>query len=404
MNNQLNISQSSSTSTTSISNNNVEDYELFDEMNLRDDLLHGIYSYGWEKPSQIQKKAIVPITSGRDVIVQAEAGNGKTGAFAIGSLNSIDVTLNEVQILVLSPSRELSKQTCEIYSKIGLRFRNDESSLIVHNFTGGSSVRLDVSDLREKGGHVVTGTPGRIKDLITRRALKLNNLKTIIFDEADVMLSNSFKETIYEIFTCTPQDVQCIIVSATMPYDCLELTRKFMRDPVRILKKSDELSLVAINQFFIGLEEESHKNETVADLYEHLNIECAMIFCNRRATASSLKDFLEKNDFSVSLSHSDLNKEERERVLDEFRSGTTRVLISTNLLGRGIDINRVSLVINYDLPQDIDDYIHRIGRTGRYGKKGTALNLITDKDMSYIKDIEKRFNTEIEELPQDLKL
>ena len=406
MDNQLNISQttSSTSSTSSTSNNYVEEFNSFNDMNLKEDLLRGIYSFGFEFPSQIQKKAIVPITTGRDVIVQAEAGNGKTGAFVIGSLNSIDVTLDQLQILVLSPVKELSQQTYKVYNDIGINLGTKESGLVAYSFTGGTSVRTDISKLSEKTAHVVSGTPGRIKDLVNRGQLRLNNLKTLILDEADIMLSDSFKQNVYDIYKYTHEDTQCILVSATMPKEVLDYSNKFMKDPIRILKPPQQLSLVAINQFYIYLDHENHKNETIKDLYEHLNIQSAMIFCNKRATASSLQEFLEKDDHSVSVSHSELNKEERERVLDEFRSGNTRVLISTNVLGRGIDINRVSLVINYDLPIINDDYIHRIGRTGRFGKKGTAINLITEKDLVQIREIEKKFNTEIEALPQDLNL
>lgn len=403
--NQSNTSSTSSTSST-ISNNlsdNVEEIKTFEEMNLREDVFRGITSYGWENPTPIQQKAIVPINTGKDIIVQAEAGNGKTGAFVVGALQCIDLTLNKPQVLILSPTKELTEQSYTVTNELGQHMEHEGSRLLVHMCCGGTSRRIDTENLRQ-GGHIVCGTPGRIKDLILRRILDITSLKQLIFDEADIMLSIGFKQDIYDIFKYSPVDVQSIIVSATIPPDCLDITNQFMREPIRILKKSQELSLEGINQFLIDVGEDKWKNETISDLYEHLRIQSAMIFCNTRATATSLEKYLKEQDHSVSVSHSDLSKDERKRVLDEYRQGHTRVLISTDLLGRGIDIVHVSLVINYDLPTNIDNYIHRIGRSGRYGRKGTAINLVTQRDMDYIRKIERTYNTEIREFTHDYKL
>lgn len=402
--NQSNNSSTSSTSSTNSDNlQNFEEIERFEDMNLKEDIYRGIVSYGWVDPSQIQKKAINPINSRRDVIVQAEAGNGKTGAFVVGALQCIDLTLNEPQVLVLSPTKELTEQSCTVTKELGKHMEHEGSSLLVHMCCGGTRLRIDVENLKQ-GPHIVCGTPGRIRDLIERQTLILTSLKQLIFDEADIMLSKGFKEDIYNIFRRSPQDVQSIVVSATFPEECLELTNRFMINPIRILKKSQELSLEGIHQFYIDVGEDDLKNEIIADLYEHLHIQSAMIFCNTRAKATSLEKFLKNNDHSVSVSHSDLTKEERKKVLDEYRNGHTRVLISTDLLGRGIDIQHVSLVINYDLPTNIDNYIHRIGRSGRYGRKGTAINLVTIRDMDYIKEIEIKYNTEIKELAENYEL
>lgn len=402
--NQSNNSSTSSTSSTNSDNllENFEEIERFEDMNLKDDIYRGIVSYGWVDPSPIQKKAINPINSRRDVIVQAEAGNGKTGAFVVGALQCIDLTLNEPQVLVLSPTKELTEQSYTVTKELGKHMEHEGSSLLVHMCCGGTQRRIDTENLRQ-GPHIVCGTPGRIKDLIERRTLILTSLKQLIFDEADIMLSKGFKEDIYNIFRYSPQDVQCIIVSATFQHECLELTQKFMINPIRILKKSQELSLEGIHQFFIDVGEDDLKNETISDLYEHLHIESAMIFCNTKVKATSLEKYLKDKDHSVSVSHSDLSKDERKKVLDEYRNGYTRVLISTDLLGRGIDIQHVSLVINYDLPT-IDNYIHRIGRSGRYGRKGTAINLVTSRDMDYIREIEREYNTEIRELAENYEL
>ncbi len=394
--NQSNNSSTSSTSSTSFNNlsENVEVEEIknFVEMNLREDVFRGITSYGWDDPTPIQQKAIVPINTGKDVIVQAEAGQGKTGAFVIGALECIDLTLNEPQVLILSPTKELTEQSYRITNELGQHMEN----LVVHMCCGGTSRREDSINLRE-GGHIVCGTPGKIRDLIERSILKIGSIKQFILDEADVLLSKGFKDDIYNIFKYLPENIQSIIVSATIPPECLEMTNKFMREPIRILKKSQDLSLDNISQFLIVVDHNNYKNEVISDLYQCLSIQSAMIFCNTRATATSLEQFLKNSDHSVSVCHSDLSKDERKKVLDEYRAGETRVLISTDLLGRGIDIQHVSLVINYELPLKIDDYIHRIGRSGRYGRKGTAINLVTERDMVDIKAIEKKFSTEIKE-------
>merc|ERR1711879_578453 len=218
----------------------------------------------------------------------------------------------------------------------------------------------------------------------------------------DEMLSVGFKDQIHDIFKLIPPDVQVCLFSATMPPEILELTKKFMRDPARILAKRDELTLEGIQQFYVALEKEQWKLDVLCDLYETLTISQSIIYCNTRRGAEQLAREMEKRDFTVSLMHADLEHDERQLVMREFRSGSSRVLISTDLLARGIDVQQVSLVINYDLPQSMENYLHRIGRSGRFGRKGVAINFVTNSDVGTMKQIEKFYHTQVEEMPADV--
>jgi translation initiation factor 4A len=380
-------------SSDDIDTNWDECIDSFDGMNLREDLLRGIFAYGFEKPSAIQQRAIKPVILGKDVIAQAQSGTGKTATFAISILQSLDLSVNECQALVLAPTRELAHQSTKVISNIG-----DFMSVKVHACVGGTTIKDDVTKLKA-GVHVVVGTPGRVNDMIVRRILKLQEVKLFILDEADEMLSRGFKDQIYEVFKYLPENVQCALFSATMPLPVLDVTQKFMREPVRILVKKDELTLEGIKQFFIMIEREDWKLETLCDLYETLTITQAIIYCNTRRKVDWLTEEMAKKDFTVSAMHGDMEQKERDVIMREFRSGSSRVLITTDLLARGIDVQQVSLVINYDLPNNRENYIHRIGRSGRFGRKGVAINFLTEKDYIDLKDIEKFYNTEITEMP-----
>lgn len=377
-----------------IESNYSETFESFDDMSLREELLRGIYAYGFEKPSAIQQRAIVPVIKGRDTIAQAQSGTGKTGTFAISILQRLDIEDQNCQALILAPARELAQQIQKVVSAIG-----DYMKVKVHACVGGTAVREDLQILKE-GVHVVVGTPGRVYDLIQRGALRLHKLKQFVLDEADQMLDRGFKDQIYEIFACgLPKETQVALFSATMPADALELTSKFMHDPVTILVKKEELTLDGIKQFFIAVEKEDWKLDTLCDLYETLTITQAIIYCNTRRKVDWLTENMKKRDFTVSATHGEMEMRERELIMKEFRSGATRVLITTDLLARGIDVQQVSLVINYDLPTNRENYIHRIGRSGRFGRKGVAINFITQADARYLKDIEAFYSTQIDEMP-----
>jgi len=371
-------------------------FESFDDYDLAEDLLRGIYSYGFEKPSAIQQRGVKPILDGRDTIGQAQSGTGKTATFVIGVLQRLDPGLAVCQGLILAPTRELANQIQKVAIALG-----DYMRVRCHACIGGTAVRDDIEKLRQ-GQHLVVGTPGRVFDMIGKRHLRVDDLITFVLDEADEMLSCGFQDQIYDIFKTLPANIQVCLFSATMPPEILDLTTKFMREAVRILVKKDELTLEGIRQFFVAIEKEEWKLDTLCDLYETLTISQAIIYCNTRRKVDMLSDQLTRRDFTISIMHADLDQKERDLVMREFRSGSSRVLISTDLLARGIDVQQVSLVINYDLPQNMENYLHRIGRSGRFGRKGVAINFVTNNDVRAMKDIERFYHTQIEEMPMDI--
>ncbi|KAL8997319.1 MAG: hypothetical protein Q9188_006354 [Gyalolechia gomerana] len=379
-----------------IESNYDEVTDSFDSMNLKSELLRGVYAYGFERPSAIQQRAIMPVIKGSDVIAQAQSGTGKTATFSVSVLQKLDPNVKACQALILAPTRELAQQIQKVVVAIG-----DFMNVECHACIGGTSVRDDMKALQD-GPQVVVGTPGRVQDMIQRRVLKTDSMKMFVLDEADEMLSRGFTEQIYDIFQLLPQSTQVVLLSATMPQDVLEVTTKFMRDPVRILVKKDELTLEGIKQFYIAVEKEDWKLDTLSDLYETVTITQAVIFCNTRRKVDWLTDKLTARDFTVSAMHGDMDQGQRDLIMKEFRSGSSRVLIATDLLARGIDVQQVSLVINYDLPANRENYIHRIGRGGRFGRKGVAINFVTADDVRMMREIEQFYSTQIEEMPMNV--
>jgi len=373
-----------------------ETFDSFDQMGLHENLLRGIYAYGFEKPSAIQQKGIVPFTKGLDVIQQAQSGTGKTATFCAGILNNLDYALAECQALVLAPTRELAQQIEKVMRALG-----DYLQVKCHACVGGTSVREDARIL-QAGVHVVVGTPGRVFDMLRRRYLRADNLKMFVLDEADEMLSRGFKDQIYDIFQMMPPKMQVGVFSATLPPEALEITRKFMNKPVRILVKRDELTLEGIKQFYVNVDKEEWKLDTLCDLYETLAITQSVIFANTRRKVDWLTEKMRERDHTVSATHGDMDQNTRDVIMREFRSGSSRVLITTDLLARGIDVQQVSLVINFDLPTQPENYLHRIGRSGRFGRKGVAINFVSKDDERMLQDIQKFYNTVIEELPSNI--
>ncbi|XP_010533343.1 PREDICTED: eukaryotic initiation factor 4A-1-like, partial [Tarenaya hassleriana] len=351
---------------------------------------------GFEKPSAIQQRGIVPFCKGLDVIQQAQSGTGKTATFCSGVLQQLDYSLVQCQALVLGPTRELAQQIEKVMRALG-----DYLGVKVHACVGGTSVREDQRIL-QAGVHVVVGTPGRVFDMLRRQSLRPDYIKMFVLDEADEMLSRGFKDQIYDIFQLLPPKIQVGVFSATMPPEALEITRKFMNKPVRILVKRDELTLEGIKQFYVNVEKEEWKLETLCDLYETLAITQSVIFVNTRRKVDWLTDKMRSRDHTVSATHGDMDQNTRDIIMREFRSGSSRVLITTDLLARGIDVQQVSLVINFDLPTQPENYLHRIGRSGRFGRKGVAINFVTRDDERMLFDIQKFYNVVVEELPSNV--
>ena len=372
-----------------------ESVETFDELGLKSDLLRGIYGYGFEKPSIIQQKAILPIIKGRDVIAQAQSGTGKTAAFAIGTLQLIEQENDELQCLVLSPTRELANQTSIVYQFLG-EYLNIKITLLI----GGLKVGGDINKLKENP-QIIVGSPGRVLDLIRRKRISLSYLKSFVLDEADEMLSKGFLDTIREIISLIPTTTKILLFSATMPRDIVELTTHFMKEPAKILVKNEELTLEGIKQYYVYLKKED-KMEVLFQIYRGIEIAQAIIYCNTKKTVENVCEDLKKKGHMISAIHGDLKQIERDAVMKDFRSGVTRVLVTTDLLARGIDVYQVSLVINYEMPKEKETYIHRIGRSGRFGRKGTAINFITPPEKDKLLEIQDFYNTNIEQLPTDL--
>ena len=373
----------------------VEIIDSFEDLELKDELLRGIYAYGYEKPSSIQQKAILPLIEGRDVIGQAQSGTGKTATFSIAVLQKIDHTKQNIQAVILAHTRELALQIHKVISHI-----SDYLKIDINLSVGGSSSKTNIDELNQNP-HIVIGTPGRVLDMINKKALDTRYLKILILDEADEMLSKIFSNQIYDIFRFLPNNIQVGLFSATMTEEFFKLSKCFMRDPIKILVKTNELTLEGISQYFVNVERNEFKYETLLDLYEVCNISQTIIYCNSRKMVDDLYYRITEDNFSASLIHGDLSQEERNKIMTEFRNGDSRVLISTDLLSRGIDIQQISLVINYDIPNNIESYIHRIGRSGRYGRKGKAINFVTKYDFNRMKDIEQYYSTHIEALPAD---
>ena len=369
--------------------------ETFDELNLKPDLLRGIYGYGFEKPSIIQQKAILPIIQGNDVIAQAQSGTGKTAAFAIGTLQLVDPEKDEIQCLILSPTRELATQTSIVYQFLGEYLKIKVTLLI-----GGTKVGADIDKLNE-GPQVLVGSPGRVLDLIKRKKVSLGYLQSFVLDEADEMLSKGFLDTIKEIISLIPTTAKILLFSATMPKDIVEMTTKFMKDPAKILIKNEELTLEGIKQYYVYLKKED-KLDVLFQIYRGIEIAQAIIYCNTKKSVENVSTELKKKGHMISSIHGDLKQFERDSVMRDFRSGVTRVLVTTDLLARGIDVYQVSLVINYEMPKEKETYIHRIGRSGRFGRKGNAINFVTPAEKDLLEEIQKYYSTTIELLPSDL--
>ena len=369
----------------------------FEDLNLDKDLLKGIFGMAFEKPSAIQQKAIKPILMGRDVIAQAQSGSGKTATFGIGVLQNIDKEDNKTQALIIAPTRELADQIYTFITKVAVSL-----NVTIHLSVGGTNTGEDRKKLNE-GVQVVVGTPGRINDMVKRGNLKTANLKMLVIDEADEMLSLGFIEQINEVIKNIPSDTQIVLVSATMPPEIIQMTTKIMNNPVRILVKKEDITLQGIKQYFIACSYEDAKFQNIKEIFSKMNINQSIIYVNTKEKCEKLAESLNKDNFTVSCINGQMKPEERNEIMKNFRAGNSRILISTDLLSRGIDIHNIDVVINYELPTKKENYIHRIGRSGRYGRMGIAINLISKHEVNQMLDIEKHYDTEIKELPKDIE-
>ena len=371
--------------------------DSWEDLDIHPGVLRSIYATGFERPSPIQSKAILPMLAGRDTIAQAQSGTGKTGCFAIGCLGKIDVSVRKTQALILAPTRELAAQIQSVVQSLARQLEGLTTLLLV----GGTSTEQNLSDLGQRP-HIVVGCPGRVHDMLRRRKLPAADVRMVVLDEADEMLSQGFKEQVYMIFQFLPQDVQVSLFSATLPPEVTQLTSRFMRDPVKVLVKAEMLTLEGIEQYYVALDADEQKYATLKDLFGILSLSQAIIYCNSVRRVSDLHDAMREDDFPVSQIHSGMGREERETAFKDFKEGKTRVLISSNVTARGIDVQQVSTVINFDVPRCVHTYLHRIGRSGRWGRKGRAINFVTRRDGRKMEEIEQHYGTTVKELPADV--
>ena len=371
------------------------DPEFIKEWDLMDvsiPLLRGIYAYGFEKPSPIQSLACVPFIKGKDILAQAQSGTGKTGAFTVGTLSRIDPSNIATQAIILNPTRELAIQTTDVANNLAAMM-----NINIKTMVGGSS--LDLYDLKNNPPHIIIGTPGRIIEMIHKKVINIHNIKLVVLDEADEMFSHGFKDQVNDILHFMDKNIQLALFSATIPQHVLNVASTILKDPVKIVVTPEKLVLDGISQYYITIDDDRQKFLTLKDLFGRLTLYQVIIYCNSVERVAELFAAMKDEGFPVCCIHSSMDKFERTLTYNEFKSGKFRVLISSNVTSRGIDIQQVSIVINFDLPKDPHTYLHRIGRSGRWGRKGIGINFVTKRDIPGLKMIESHYNKEMEELP-----
>ena len=362
----------------------------FNELEINEGIMRSIEDLGYEQPSPIQAKAIPVMLEGHDVIGQAQTGTGKTAAFSIPLLERVDVNSRKLQAVVLCPTRELAIQVSEEMRKL-TKYMSGLRTLPIY---GGQPINRQIKAL--KGGvQVIIGTPGRVIDHINRKTLKMENVKMVVLDEADEMLDMGFREDIEKILTNIPEERQTALFSATMPKSILDLTKKYQKDPVHIKVVRKELTVSNIKQFYIETRN-SNRLEVLTRIIDVYNPKLTVVFTNTKKGADELVSNLQARGYGADSLHGDMKQVQRDIVMDKFRAGTIDILVATDVAARGIDIDDVECVVNYELPQDEEYYVHRIGRTGRAGREGIAFSFAFGRDMRRLKDIERYTKSKIE--------
>ncbi|KAI1277330.1 DEAD-domain-containing protein [Xylaria sp. FL0933] len=363
----------------------------WEDFSLKRDLLMGIFEAGYEKPSPIQEEAIPVALTGRDILARAKNGTGKTAAFVVPTLERINPKVNKIQALILVPTRELAMQTSQVCKTLGKHL-----GINVMVTTGGTTLRDDIVRLQD-AVHIVVGTPGRILDLASKGVADLSECPVFIMDEADKLLSIEFTPVIEQLLQYHPKDRQVMLFSATFPLSVKDFSDKNMSKPYEI-NLMDELTLRGITQYYAFVEEKS-KVHCLNTLFSKLQINQSIIFCNSTNRVELLAKKITELGYSCFYSHAKMAQHARNRVFHDFRNGVCRNLVCSDLLTRGIDIQAVNVVINFDFPKNAETYLHRIGRSGRYGHLGLAINLINWEDRYNLYNIEKDLGTEIQPIP-----
>lgn len=355
----------------------------FQDLNLSNEMLKAIRDMGFEEPTPIQAQAIPATLNGKNVLGQAQTGTGKTCAFAIPAVEMLEQSMDSVQVVVLCPTRELAIQTTEEFKSVA-KYKENIRILPVY---GGQSIERQIASLKKRP-QIIIGTPGRIMDHMRRSTLKLFSIKMLILDEADEMLSMGFKEDLDFILQKTPAEKQTILFSATMSKTIMEITKKYQVDPVHVKIARSELTVPSIDQYYIEVREQ-FKLDVLSRLIDGNNFSLSLVFCNTKKRVDELVSALQTRGYSAEALHGDIRQNERDAVMGKFRNGEIDILVATDVAARGIDVENIEAVINYDLPNDEEYYVHRIGRTGRAGKAGKAYTFISGREFYKLKDIQR---------------
>jgi translation initiation factor 4A len=370
----------------------------FDSLNLNADLLKGVYLHGFTQPSKIQIKGISSINTGKDCILQSQSGTGKTATYLLGVMNRLESNEIGCQGIIITPTRELAEQVYAVACNL-----TKYTNLKITKCIGGSDVRQNRADL--KVSSLVIGTLGRISHMIEEKKINIHKIKFLVLDEADDLLSDGISDKLHGIFDKAPSGIQIVLISATISPNVFNASKQFQYDPIKILLKNNEIITDLISQFYLDVETEELKFDTLLDLYNLVSTSQTIIFCNTIRKVEWLEEQLKKNNFTITVIHSNMTQPERDTVIKDFRDGKTRLLLTTDLLSRGIDIPQVNMVINYDLPVNKETYVHRIGRCGRFDKKGVAITMVKMSDATDTKTFNKMkhyYKMEIEEMPESI--
>lgn len=372
--------------------------KTFEQLKIKTDLLKGVYLYGFKNPSKIQIKGIQAISTGKDCLLQSQSGTGKTGTYLLGVLNKINPEKKHCQILVMVPTRELADQVVKVCTNFIKYTKINMASCI-----GGTNINNNINNLKK--AHIIIGTTGRIEHMIKLKHVNLNKLECIVLDEADTMLSFGFKEKINNIMKFVKAEIQKCLLSATVPRMVLDITKEMMSEPIKVLLKKEDVTVKAIKQYYLDTEIEDYKFDILLDLYQLISTSQTIIFCNTIRKVNWIAENLAEKNFPITIIHGKMSQKERNSTVEDFRTGKTRLLLTTDLLARGIDIPQVNLVINYDIPYNKETYIHRIGRSGRFGKVGVSITLVKFQDKIDKKLYDKlkyHYKMDINELPENI--
>ena len=377
----------------------MESNKNFESLNLKESLLKGVYLHGFTQPSKIQINGINSINTGKDCILQSQSGTGKTAMYLLGVMNRLNEDESLCQGIIITPTRELANQVYDVANNLA-KYTNFK----VVKCIGGTEIYQNKTEL--KTATLIIGTLGRINHMINDKKINIHKIKFIVLDEADELLSDGITNKLQVLFDKIPIGIQVILISATMSQEVFNASKQFMHDPIRLLLKNNEVIVDLISQFYLNVETEELKFDTLLDLYNLVSTSQAIIFCNTIRKVEWLEQNLKENNFPITVIHSNMTQSERDNIVKEFRVGKTRLLLTTDLLSRGIDIPQVNMVINYDLPSDKETYVHRIGRCGRFDKPGVAITMVKMTDSMDVKTFNKMkhfYKMNIKELPDNIE-